>query len=756
MITVRRSGSRLRHALAVLLAGTLLAVAAPAGAAPDQYENAVTDSFSDTYADPAVIQGKDGWWYVYATADPLVSGDEYGMMHVARTRDWTDWEYLGTLFDETTMPSYATDETFLWAPDIRYIDGQYVLYFTVTDTTLNEGADSAVGVATADRPEGPFTPTDEPIIEPRPDDDGEGFLGTIDPAGFTDVDGQNYLYFGAYDGGFWGTPVSDDGLTATGEYTQLTLGDRYEGGYVVRHDDWYYFMGSSANCCAGPTTGYTVSAGRSRSPLGPFVDDTGQSLLDPYIGGTNVIHQNGNEFIGVGHHAIATDAAGRDWMVYHGIDRNEPWLDEPFGINRRPTLIDPIDWIDGWPRVRAGAGPSSGPQTPPVTESDLGIVSEDLTAGGMRGFVRGPEDPLAGATAKLRGHARTAAAAPADRVRVRFDARSDGGPVTVRLGTRRDGAVVTADPGAGTLTVETASGGARQVATDELPAAPDWQTVVVEVDGPEVLVQASESDLNDPAAEVRTRHEGLSLPSAPVRFRGHGAGGAVLDNLTVAEPATEATEMVPVPEPGRQLGGDEFDAPDLADWTWVRENPDAEVSGGQLTWPVEEGELVGGENPAGVLLRDAPSDEDWIVETRVDLDLDIRGNQNFQQAGLVVYRGDDDFARLSKVAINDTRQVEFGREMPEADGLSFGGSIVGRPGQDSTWLRIAHHVNAEGEHLYRAGSSNDGETWTWGAVWAFEPGETPRIGLISQGGASPDVSAQFDYVRFYDTTWPEA
>jgi hypothetical protein len=37
--------------------------------------------------------------------------------------------------------------------------------------------------------------------------------------------------------------------------------------------------------------------------------------------------------------------------------------------------------------------------------------------------------------------------------------------------------------------------------------------------------------------------------------------------------------------------------------------------------------------------------------------------RNFEQAGLIAY-ADDDFARLSHVAIWNTRQLEFGRELP--------------------------------------------------------------------------------------------
>ncbi len=350
------------------------------------YDNAVSDSFSDTFADPSVIRGRDGWWYAYATSDPLKAGDQPGAMHMARTRDWSSWEYLGTVFDAGNRPSWATPNAGLWAPDIRYVAGRYVLYFTVTDTTLNPGGDSAIGVATAPTPAGPWTATGAPAVPPRPAPGG-GFLWTFDPAGFTDAAGQRYLYYGSYFGGLWVTRMSADGLTPVGTATQVAVDNRYEGSYVVRHGDFYYLMGSAANCCAGPTTGYSVFAGRSRSPLGPFVDAEGTSLLTSRVGGTTVLTQNGNRFVGAGHHAVVTDAEGRDFIGYHAIDRTNPWLTTTFGINRRPMLLDRLDWVDGWPRTRAGAGPVRHPAAGP----DPGLGARDHPDRPVGGRLRGAE-----------------------------------------------------------------------------------------------------------------------------------------------------------------------------------------------------------------------------------------------------------------------------------------------------------------------------------------------------------------------------
>ena len=71
---------------------------------------------------------------------------------------------------------------------------------------------------------------------------------------------------------------------------------------------------------------------------------------------------------------------------------------------------------------------------------------------------------------------------------------------------------------------------------------------------------------------------------------------------------------------------------------------------------------------------------DWIAETKLHLDLGENTVRNYQQAGLIVHENDDDFARLGSVAIWNTRQTEFARELTLlSGGTSFGGSLIGTP-----------------------------------------------------------------------------
>ncbi|GAA4468897.1 family 43 glycosylhydrolase [Phytohabitans houttuyneae] len=565
-----------------------IAIASPSSAhpRPATYVNPVSAPAADTFADPAVVRGGDGSWYAFGTSDPLKAGETvHRQIPILRSDDLVRWTFAGDAFTAANRPAWATPTAGLWAPDIRRAGDRYLLYFTVTDTTLNPGDDSAIGVATAPTPLGPWTDSGGPIVGPRPAPGG-GYLWTFDPAHLVDAQGRQWLYYGSYFGGIFTVPLAGDGLRTAGTPTQVTIDNRYEGAYVVRRSGWYYLFGSAANCCAGPTTGYSVFAGRSRGPAGPFVDRDGVSLLTSRVGGTPVIQPNGNRWIGTGHNAVVTDLAGQDWLVYHAIDREAPYLNEPYGINRRPMLVDRLDWRHGWPTVRNGHWASDRPQRAPVTGRH----------------------------------------------------QSGGG------------------------------------------------------EGP-------------PAADPRP---GRLAGSASDEFAGTAPG------------------------PG---------------WSWVRQDPDATVEGGALRWPTQAADLVGGDNTASVLVRDAPAG-DYVVETRLSIDLGIDTVRNYQQAGLVVYAGDDDFARLSHVAIWNTRQIEFGRELPYAGRLSYGGMVEGPPAE-TTWLRLAHTTATSGEHRYRAGYSTDGRHWTWGGTWTFGAGTTPRIGLISHGGDTPQATAVFDYFRVY-------
>src|SRR5215217_7360950 len=102
----------------MLLLLCLLLTAGVSGAQETNYSNPVSASFADTFADPSIIKAKDGYWYAYGTSDPLREGE--GTSHtipMARSKNLTDWNYVGDAFDASNRPSWATPEAGIWAPD---------------------------------------------------------------------------------------------------------------------------------------------------------------------------------------------------------------------------------------------------------------------------------------------------------------------------------------------------------------------------------------------------------------------------------------------------------------------------------------------------------------------------------------------------------------------------------------------------------------------------------------------------------------
>jgi arabinan endo-1,5-alpha-L-arabinosidase len=277
-------------------------------------------------ADPFVLHGHaDRNWYLYCTSDALTATelgpDGTPLIHnvpMFSSTDLVHWSYAGDAFP--TKPSWVTG--FLWAPDVVYRNGQYLLYFTASDTNL-PGGGSAVGVATSSSPTGPWQVSDTPVVPPTDSPTGPGRRWEFDPEVIY-AGGTGYIYFGSYFGGIYARQLSADGMTSIASTEkQIAIDNRYEGTFIVQHGGWYYFMGSATNCCNGPLTGYAVFTARSRSPLGPFVDQHGVSILAGRVGGTPLLTQNGNRWVGPGHNAVITDAAGQDWFAYHAIDRGD-------------------------------------------------------------------------------------------------------------------------------------------------------------------------------------------------------------------------------------------------------------------------------------------------------------------------------------------------------------------------------------------------------------------------------------------------
>lgn len=320
------------------------------------------DGMVESCADPSIIKGQqpgDRYWYMYCTTDPLNSEDRdpggnfnFHLIPMLRSLDLVRWTYMGDAF--ASRPGWVANNAGLWAPEIKYFNGQYYLYYTASDTNL-PGNGSAIGVATAPSALGPWSDSGTPAVEPHPSPCCPDSRRWVFDPDVVEVGGQLYIFYGSYFGGISARMLSADGLHSDpASQVQIAIANRYEGSEVIFRDGYYYLFASATNCCAGPLTGYSVFVGRSQNVLGPYVDKQGASFLEGRVGGTPVLSMNGNRWVGTGHQATFKDYDGQYWMVYHAVDRDDPYFEGAVGFTKRPVLLDPLDWVSGWPTVRAG------------------------------------------------------------------------------------------------------------------------------------------------------------------------------------------------------------------------------------------------------------------------------------------------------------------------------------------------------------------------------------------------------------------
>lgn len=325
---------------------------------PLVYTNPV---FSPVLADPGIIE-HEGVFYVYGTQDYGEWGDDFGTKYgpILSSPDLVNWTYEGSVFEMDTRPTWGTANAGIWAPDVVKINDQFVMYYSLSKWgDPNPG----IGVATAEHPLGPWIDHGMLIRS-----DMIGVNNSIDATVFLDGD-RVYMIWGSFRG-LYGLELTADGLAlkdgsnAVNTKTHIAgldtstswNGATYEGAYVIKKDDYFYMFVSSGTCCNGFNSTYNVRVSRSLSPLGPYTDHNGQSMLGTYRGYPVV--SGSTFFAGPGHNSIAQDDKGDYYIVYHAFDKNES---EKYGNSpRRSLMIDKLVWDDqGWPSVNGGI-PSNG------------------------------------------------------------------------------------------------------------------------------------------------------------------------------------------------------------------------------------------------------------------------------------------------------------------------------------------------------------------------------------------------------------
>ena len=279
------------------------------------YNNPVINA---DYSDPDVCVGPSGEDY-YMTASSFQCTPGLPILH---SRDMVNWEIVGYALKSLYEGDCKLTEHYnkvqhgngVWAPSIRYHQGEYYIYWG--------DPDHGVYMVKTKDPAGEW---EKPVCVIR----GKGY---IDTTPLWDEDGRCYLVNG------WANSrskfasvltvreMSADGTRAIGQPVIVFDGNSTEnrtceGPKFYKRDGWYWIM-----CPAGGVPEGFQLAMRSKSPYGPY---EAKKVLQQGKTAINGPHQG----------AWVHTKYGEDWFL-HFQDK------EAYG---RVMHLNPVDWTTGWP-----------------------------------------------------------------------------------------------------------------------------------------------------------------------------------------------------------------------------------------------------------------------------------------------------------------------------------------------------------------------------------------------------------------------
>ena len=292
------------------------------------------------YSDPDVCVGPSGEdYYLTASSFQCIPG-----LPILHSKDLVNWEIVGhaltSLYegDEALQQHFSTPQhgAGVWAPSIRYHNGEYYIYWG--------DPDYGVYMVKTKDPAGKW---DAPVCVIR----GKGY---IDTTPLWDDDGRCYLVNG------WANSrakfasvltvreLSADGTRAIGQPVIVFDGNgnenhTCEGPKFYKRDGWYWIL-----CPAGGVpTGFQLAM-RSKSPFGPYEHKVVLAQGKTAINGP---HQGG--WVHTKH--------GEDWFL-HFQDK------EAYG---RVVHLQPVDWSSGWPIMGKKGEPVVTYQKPRSSSSTI-------------------------------------------------------------------------------------------------------------------------------------------------------------------------------------------------------------------------------------------------------------------------------------------------------------------------------------------------------------------------------------------------
>jgi len=307
------------------------------------YHNPVKRGF---FPDPSITRVGNDYYMVNSTFQ------YFPAIAISHSTDLVNWEVIGHAVtnSEYLDLSQIHDSHGIWAPDIEYVDGKFVIMATLRLNGNGKESKKVLRrqlVVTSDKPQGPYS---KPVwIE----------VDDIDPSLFVD-DGTKYMCISP---GLNLVELDDNYQVKTGEKISVWpgTGERCpEGPHLMKHGEYYYAILAEG----GTGYGHGINVARSKNIFGPYEASPYNPLLRQYNPDAPLQR--------CGHGKLIEDTNG-DWWVCYLCGRPNEGHYTTIG---RETAIEPVKWLeDGWFIINDGKGPSTVNEAPNLP--GLHFIKED-------------------------------------------------------------------------------------------------------------------------------------------------------------------------------------------------------------------------------------------------------------------------------------------------------------------------------------------------------------------------------------------
>jgi len=338
--------------------------------------NFVNPSFTNIAVhDPSVIFANNQYYAFGSHLSVAKSPDLMRWSRVAEGVNPSNSMFNNVNSELSEALTWAQTNT-LWAPDVAYVNGRYLMYY---NACKGDSPVSALGIASSSKIEGPYTDNGlilrsgmwGQISEDGTVYNGQTHPNAVDPSVFYDNSNRLWMIYGSYSGGIFIMQLNaSTGFPLTGQgYGKHLMGGNHsviEGAYVTYSPEtnYYYMFVSFGGLDA--TGGYNIRVSRSRNPNGPYVDAKGTNMstvksnprlpifdtasLEPYgvkLMGNYLFAGTNNQlgYVSPGHNSAYRKAAtGQYFLVFH---TRFPGRGEQHEVRTHEFFFN----ADGWPVV---------------------------------------------------------------------------------------------------------------------------------------------------------------------------------------------------------------------------------------------------------------------------------------------------------------------------------------------------------------------------------------------------------------------